>query len=151
MSNQIPLFLPSCDIEKALKTSFETVNEAALTSVQHEREVANDWETSQPKWKRLMDINDPSLIWKSINWKGEICDKEAEKPSDEQFNVHFENLLNFNTDNHPEPTLNDAPYIPLLDDPFTLLEIETVIKDMKVGKVTQESAQVSLDSYQSHG
>ena len=44
-----PPILPECDIETALKTTFETVNEAAVTSV---RSPVGDnvWEISNPRW-----------------------------------------------------------------------------------------------------
>ena len=127
-----PPILPECDIETALKITFETVNEAAVTSVQNPVG-ENVWEISNPRWKRLMDSNNPSLIWKAINWKGGINDNEM-TPNDEHFAVHFKNLLNFNTDSLPEPNLDGAPYVPVLDDPFTPLELNTAIKDLKVGK-----------------
>ena len=63
----------------------------------------NEWEISHPRWK-------------AINWKGEISENET-TPNDEQFAVHFKNLLNFNTDGQPEPNLDGAPYVPVLDDP----------------------------------
>ena len=129
-----PPALPNYDIDTALKTCFDIMKEATLTAAQQERRENNEWDVSHPEWKRLLDSNDPSLIWKTINWKGELCKKNIETPSDEQFNVHFKNLLNFNTDEQPEPNLDNAPYVPVLDDPFSLLELENVIKEEKVGK-----------------
>ena len=85
-----------------------------------------------------MDRNDPRLIWKAINWRGEINDKDIETPNDEQFGSHFNNLLNLNSDTHPEPIINNAPYIPVLDDPFSLQELDAVIKDMKAGKADMD-------------
>ena len=71
------------------------MKEATLTAAQQERGENNEWDVSHPEWKRLLDSNDPSLIWKTINWKGELCKKNIETPSDEQFNVHFKNLTKF--------------------------------------------------------
>ena len=90
--------------------------------------------TPKMEEKRLMARNDPSLIWKAINWKGEISDKEPMMPSDDQLSVYFKNLLNFNTDGQSEPNLNSAPYVPVLDDPFTPLELDTVLKDINARK-----------------
>ena len=134
MENHPPPMLTEHNIDTALKTGFETINEATDSLTHHGRENVNEWETSHPRWKRLMDRNDPRLIWKAINWRGEINDKDIETPNDEQFGSHFNNLLNLNSDTHPEPIINNAPYIPVLDDPFSVQEIDTVIKDMKTGK-----------------
>ena len=134
MLNHHPPLLPECHIETALKTSFDIVNEAVAASLQQEVEGENEWEISQPIWKRIMDRNDPRLLWKAINWKGEISDRDTAKPGDEQFSLHFQNLLNFNTRDQPEISLDDAPYVPVLDDPFTLLELENVLKEGKAGK-----------------
>ncbi|CAL4246672.1 unnamed protein product, partial [Meganyctiphanes norvegica] len=43
-------------------------------------------------------------------------------------------LLNMNQTNYSEIQLDNCPYIPVLDDPFTLPELDTAIKDLKTEK-----------------
>ena len=80
--------------------------------------------------------NDSKLIWKSINWKGDISDNDKVQPNEEQFKVHFETLLN---PLHPTITVEDvdidsAPTIPVLDSPFSANELDNVLKSMNINK-----------------
>ena len=65
------------------------------------------------------------MIWKSINWKGNLQIENKEMPSDEQFKEHFENLLNpsdeqsTQSDETNNDDLEHLPYTPLLDDAFS--------------------------------
>ena len=72
----------------------------------------------------LCDFDD-ARVWKAISWKGNFEASERDngiRPSDEDFKIHFERVLN------PirVPTLlhvsNDV-IIPLLDDPIFLVEV----------------------------
>ena len=52
-------------------------------------------EQSQDRWTKLIETNDSRDLWKAINWSGDIAKKqENERPTDEQFKQHFEELLN---------------------------------------------------------
>lgn len=82
-----------------------------------------------------MDTNDGKLIWKSINWKGSVECNDAENPDDEQFKEHFEKLLNPpDVENLDNDVPESAPYIPILDDPFTPSELDQALCNMNTNK-----------------
>ena len=56
------------------------------------------------------------------------------QPDYMHFKWHFEALLNINTNNCDNIQLDNSPYIPILDDPFTLPELDKAIKDLKPNK-----------------
>ena len=79
---------------------------------------------NEERWKRLLRENDQRKIWKSINWDGSIDEMTAIAPSDEEFKLHFENLLNPQSTEYEDVTdVSDSPFIPVLDDPITETEV----------------------------
>ena len=80
---------------------------------------------NQAKWTRLLKNNDLRTIWKAIGWNGEVLDSdESSVPSDEEFKMHFEQLLNPEELEETEMIdINDSPYIPILDDQITVNEV----------------------------
>ena len=58
---------------------------------------------------------------------------EKLRPDDEQFRVHFKNLLNPSQvrDIDKSFDIGSVPSIPVLDDPFTPQELTSVISNMK--------------------
>ena len=87
------------------------------------------------RWKRLLDGNDLKKIWKSIGWNGCIEDAKEEVPSDEDFRIHFEQLLDPpNTETEEIADVSDAPYIPLLDDPIEEVEVVEAAESCKESK-----------------
>lgn len=90
-----------------------------------------EWARNQPRWARILQSNDSKLVWSSINWKGNVEMNECEQPSDELFKDHIENLLN--PENVPDianvDVENDVnvPYIPVLDDPFSMRELNEAV------------------------
>ncbi|KAK4322164.1 hypothetical protein Pmani_007075 [Petrolisthes manimaculis] len=98
---------------------------------------SNEWDMSEPMWKRILDSDDPKLIWKSINWKGGITQENEKKPEDDQFKYHFETLLNPNEcrEEQIDTIGNDVGVnIPILDDPFTPDEMMQAIHGMHKNK-----------------
>lgn len=90
---------------------------------------------NEERWKRLIKENDQRRIWKSINWDGSIDETIVETPSDEDFKLHFENLLNPGTsDNEEEIDTGSSPYIPILDDPITEIEVIKAAESCKESK-----------------
>ena len=120
-----------------VQESYKIIEFVARSCVK-ERDYNDDrWDTNNPRWKRLLDTSDSKVIWRAINWKGEISQTGSSQPSDVDFKTHFETLLN--------PKINDvdeidhvktdaAPYVPVLDDPVTLSELEDVIKNVNTSK-----------------
>ena len=75
------------------------------------------------------------LIWKAIDWSGKVDIHENVKPDDEQFKIHFENLLNQERLDDSNQLIDEfVPTIPVLDDAFTVQELKTVIHDVNVNK-----------------
>ena len=76
------------------------------------------------------------ILWKSLNWKGEICEAATICPSGEQFKNHLEALTN------PEDALALSPEdyvtfvnVPVLDDPFDPDEVlQMIAKQVKPNK-----------------
>ena len=89
---------------------------------------------NEAKWKRLLEGNDPKSIWKAINWEGDINETSTESPSDEEFRVHFEELLNPPNQHDDVIDVSDMPYIPILDDPITEKEVVESASECKESK-----------------
>ena len=71
------------------RTIMDTLRENRVTT---EVETVS-WGNAE-RWRRLLDGNDLKKIWKSIGWNGSIEDAKVDVPSDEDFRIHFEHLLN---------------------------------------------------------
>ena len=122
-------------MDAALSASLKIINEGAKNAKLEQANCReNIWDQSQPRWKNLIERNDSSTIWKAINWKGKMSENDTVQPRDEQFKLHFENLLNTDQRNVPDIDLTDSPHIPVLDDPFTLSELNSALKELKTGK-----------------
>ena len=101
------------------RTVIQVLKENKVTAHQE----PSEWGNAE-KWKKLLEENDPKKIWKSIGWNGSIEKCSSVAPSDEEFRVHFEDLLNpANVENSCEIDVSDSPFIPILDDPFTPVEV----------------------------
>ena len=89
------------------------------------------------RWQRIIDCDDPKMLWRAIDWKGEFDPApEKEKPSDEEFQQHLEQLLNPEHLNDEWPIVDNQVTIPLLDDPVDVKECEYVInKQLKPRKL----------------
>ena len=96
--------------------------------------VVNEW-GNQERWKRLLNCNDPRKIWKSIDWNGNIISEDETMPSDSEFKLHFEKLLDPDKRTESELIdLNDVPYVQSLDDPISIEEVSTAIKSTNENK-----------------
>ena len=116
-----------CDIIQMVSNECEKQN----------NEHDNEWDITNPRWKRLLNTNDSKVIWKAINWKGEVSRHDNVQPSDAEFKSHFEDLLNPEIQGEQvvaDADLDDAPYIPLLDDPFTPQELEVAMRKINKNK-----------------
>lgn len=87
------------------------------------------------RWERLLGDTDDARVWKAISWKGDFeTDKSNEAcPSDDEFKIHFERVLN------PAPVppplhVSTQVTIPVLDEPITPIEVECQIKRLKSDK-----------------
>ena len=112
----------------------------ALQPVRREQNVCSNNRESEEvnRWLRLVNNNDDKGIWKAINWKGEISNNnETNRPSDEEFKTHFEQLLN------PPGVALEADIdeqsvhtIPILDSSITEFEVQCVVNELKANKAS---------------
>ena len=79
-------------------------------------------ESTQRRWKRLVAGSDSKALWKAVNWNGTISQTPVtEMPSDDAFREHFEKLLNppnAPMTIMPQNLMNDAPKVPVTDEPI---------------------------------
>ena len=135
MSVKQPPQLSMDDLDTTIRTSLEILNNVAKNAkFQQEDQSQNTWDQTQPRWKNLLEKNDSSTIWKAINWNGTISENNTTQPEDGQFKLHFENLLNPNRNDASESDFEDSPHIPVLDNPFTLPEMDVALNQLKAGK-----------------
>ena len=136
MTPDLSLVTPE-EIDTVLSAGFESINRVVRQCSKRSRDPTEINENFS-RWQKLLESKDPKQIWSAVNWKGNLDKKSVEKsrPDDEQFRQHFENLLDpshlRNVDESVD--LECAPYIPVLDDPFTPEELTTVISTMKKNK-----------------
>ena len=70
-------------------------------------------------------------IWRAIGWNGCLsAETEETAPTDDEFKTHFEALLNKNHNVQPM-TAGQCPYVPVLDDAFSPVEVEEAVKKQK--------------------
>ena len=110
------------------------LNETAKQSRHRPPRNTEQWGPDQERWTRLIESADDRTIWRAIGWNGCLERESAvdgRRPSDAEFKTHFEAL--FHTENQHVLNIDtqDAPFIPLLDDPFTPREIDDAIKSTK--------------------
>lgn len=121
------------DVEAVLEAGYSTIMECARRHTVRCSDSTHTWDETQPRWKRLLDENDCKTIWKSINWKGEVHYEDMEKPTEHQFQQHFEKLLNplseqsISSSMPQDDDLENMPYIPILDDPFSATELDNAL------------------------
>lgn len=83
-------------------------------------------------WNELLRNNDSSELWKKINWNGSLIKvKPLNPPHINIITYHYEKLYSCNLDIINLLSISTNIYIPILDDDFTLLEIENAAINMK--------------------
>ena len=117
-------------IEDSLSWLFNTLeSNAFLSRTKHQR---NQHRPLENRWRTLIESEDQKTIWQAIAWNGELNETSSEVgPSDEDFKSYFEELLYANAQPELQETGSDSPYIPMLDDPITPIEVEDAIQRSK--------------------
>ena len=85
------------------------------------------------RWKKIFEMKDNRMMWKAIGWNGEPKEESSQAPSDLEFKIHFEELLNpMGLDDTVivESNVN----IPLLDDVIETKEVEEAIASLNSNK-----------------
>ena len=133
-----PIVESGNDLEVTLASGFNLIVDVAGRCKKEPTPTGPEWDRDQPRWARILHSNDSKLIWQSINWKGDIASEEGSQPNDEMFKNHFENLLDPEMADNMNFSCSDfysnVPYIPLLDDPFTMTELEVAVNGMNKNK-----------------
>ena len=119
-----PVIQETDSIDKVVNTFNCIVNEA-LKNNKVVRQVESSAWGNEERWKRLLQKNDQRKIWKAINWNGTIDENVLKTPTDEDFRMHFENLLNpeYAVEEGNIIDTSDLPFIPVLDDYITEIEV----------------------------
>ena len=134
-----PVIPPVVTSAQELSGIVDSACDVIIDSVARCKETNNlhpQWDQTKPRWERLLESQDLKTIWKSLNWRGTFDNKEGPTPSDDEFKVHFERLLSQETPPSDEVynNINTAPYVPILDDPFSYSELDSAISSMKSNK-----------------
>ena len=111
---------PDIDDAADIEAVFQNVDDTIRSCISQARiaDVVPNSVTANP-WKKLAEENDSRKIWDAINWNGSVEDNTVkERPSNDEFKIHFEKLLGPPGIEDPDVSAGRAPYIPLLDDPF---------------------------------
>ncbi|MPC66902.1 hypothetical protein E2C01_061057 [Portunus trituberculatus] len=131
---EVELNSAGIDVSAALSEGCRVIMEAATALTKQQPITEHLWDETHPRWKRLLDSGDNKLIWRAIHWKGGVGGANALQSTEEQFNVHFEELLRQPNVENLVQNIENGPYMPVLDDPFTPNELDVVIRDMSVNK-----------------
>ena len=125
-----PVIVDDGDVSEAISRGCDVIMDIAARSTKNTPNIGNDWNQAQPRWTRLLECNDSKLVWRSIDWKGNVEIQDCEQPNDVSFKEHFEKLL----DPEGVPDIehvdieDNVPYIPVLDDPFSIEELNGAVK-----------------------
>ncbi len=88
------------------------------------------------RWQYLLEHGDAKQIWQAVNWSGsfDTPSENEEKPSDDAFCAHYEQLLNPTDDQtvNYEPSL--PKYVPVLDDAISQNEVSEAVNSLKSNK-----------------
>ena len=80
-------------VDSVLERFNRTVTDVLRENKDEREHLASPW-GNEEQWKRLLQEDDHRTIWKSIGWDGSIEEPQLDTPSDGDFELHFEQLLN---------------------------------------------------------
>ena len=142
-SVDIPEVKPGCDPEFFASYFSDSLYQCALNSMErnHITQIGYDHmernhiepiekNRNSTRWERIIECKDPKKLWHAINWKGQYDDRNAseDKPSGKEFQTHLEKLLNPVPTNNLTYEIDNAPFVPLLDKPLQIDELDHVIE-----------------------
>lgn len=116
-----------------------TIYKAASAARVHQRITPNrSPQNALDRWNNILHSTNDRQLWSAINWQGHldtVAGNCTEKPSDRIFCKHFETLLNPENARDPqEYEPQNILYIPVLDDPITIEEVDRCMKKLKSSK-----------------
>ena len=120
----------AADIDVVASQLSDVVYSAAERSVGGT--VAGGRQDTLSRWERLLGESDDSIVWKAINWKGDLYNTsqdDAHCPTDDEFRRQFESVLN-----PPGADIHDVDTnitIPVLDSVITDDDVKRQINKLK--------------------
>lgn len=130
---ELPVITNNCNIDDCVQFMSSALYNSAMKS-KHSRHQTDSIRHFGNRWDYLINCKNEELIWKAINWKGEIQNRQDSMPNNDKFKEHYETLLydhravKLTTDELP---LNTCPTIPILDNIYTPNEIINGTNDLK--------------------
>ena len=120
--------------EDELVRTFFTKADDVMSKYKLKEVTTNEYVSS--RWLKILRNNDEKQIWKAIGWNGELTDLSAttQKPSDNEFKIHFEKLLNPDDVEEEFVIPETCEDVPSLDSKITQDEVEDAIKAAKKDK-----------------
>ena len=130
-SCDIPPLYDNCDINTVVDDLTNTLYECSVASRRQIIQENSCVSYNVSRWQRIMASKDEKLLWAAINWNGNFDrDPLDGAPSDDEFQVHLEQLLNPSNINPAElHEIQSDIHIPVLDEPIRLSEVEHAIKN----------------------
>ena len=102
------------------------------------RPQSEPYDPTTTRWERIMNCENDSTLWKAIDWKGQfnpVPTDDDDQPSETQFQVHLEKLLNPTNESIKTDISNYHVNIPVLDEKISVKEVSDVIdKQVKSDK-----------------
>ena len=86
------------------------------------------------RWSRFIANNDSKTLWKAIGWNGKLNQQVTDQPSVDEFQQHFESLLNPDQNALDDFSADGCPEIPILDSPISPMEYDEVARKCKPNK-----------------
>ena len=128
--------VPSLD-DNIERVADECANILYKCSTESEQRRSMTCNAKKNQWYRITEEKDSALLWRRIGWNGKFdASPSSGVPSDDEFRVHFEELLNpDDTAALVQEDIISDTYIPILDDPIQPEEVKYVIdKQLKSAK-----------------
>ena len=98
---------------------------------------ATTYDPAKTRWERIMDCEDHSILWKSIDWRGQfnpVPQNHDDQPSETEFQNHLEKLLNPRNETIETDLSNHHVRIPVLDDNIEVKEVDVLKSQVKKDK-----------------
>ena len=120
----------------AMAKGFSDILYNTITQCKTPPPLSTTYDPAKTRWERIMDCEDHSILWKSIDWKGQfnpVPQNHYNQPSETEFQNHLEILLNPHNEIIETDLSNHNVRIPLLDDNIEVKEVDDVLKSQVKG------------------
>ena len=83
------------ELVAAMNHTLYTCSQNSKKETEPAREAAATDQGQGERWRRLLEESDARTLWKAINWNGSVDESRSPvQPNDDEFQKHFERLLN---------------------------------------------------------